>query len=576
MESQPASTPVPATKNLAARYDAVVLGGGLAGLTLALQLRQARPGTSILVLERRPFPMPAAAHKVGESTVEISAEYFTHVLGLKEHILTDELPKNGLRFFWKSDPKATMETGLELGWATVPPAPSYQLDRGVFENYLAEKVVEHGITLLDGARVTAVKLGEGSADHEVTVGLGAGGKDLTTVRARWVLDASGRRAMLRHQLDLTREVAHDPNAAWFRVDTVVDVETFSEDPEWTSRMSTGDPRYLSTNHIMGRGYWVWLIPLSSGSTSIGIVTDPSHHSLDQFPTFDKSMEWLDVHEPLVANAVRDAISGGATLQDYKVLKHFSHGSKQVFSANRWACTGDAGLFLDPFYSPGSDFVAISNTYITELVHRQLDGHGIRIAAKLYEMVYQTLFSTGLNIYQGQYPLFGNAKVMPVKVLWDICYYWSLAGPLYFAGKLTSIPTLAAARRTLDKAVELNSTMQAFFRSWDDVDKGEVRPGFIDPSKVETAWELISHLTEQPPSGVAKLLRGHLGLLHEMAAEIVGVARTDHPELARPKPVQEWDGKVVHLGLVYEAVGAGSMYRDKKTSAATEAAGRLAA
>jgi NADPH-dependent 2,4-dienoyl-CoA reductase/sulfur reductase-like enzyme len=62
MPSQSASTPVPVTRTLAARYDAVVLGGGLAGLTLALQLRQARPNTSILVLERRSFPMPEAAH----------------------------------------------------------------------------------------------------------------------------------------------------------------------------------------------------------------------------------------------------------------------------------------------------------------------------------------------------------------------------------------------------------------------------------------------------------------------------------------------------------------------------------
>lgn len=576
MQHQPLPTPAPAAKTLAQRYDAVVIGGGLAGLTLALQLRQARPSTRILVLERQSFPVPEAAHKVGESTVEISADYFTNVLGLKEHILEHQLPKNGLRFFWQSDPKASMETGLELGWGTVPPVPSYQLDRGVFENYLAVQAVEHGITLVDGARVTEVTLGEGAADHEVTVRVGSAANDPTKVRTRWVLDASGRRAILRHQLGLDREVAHDPNAAWFRVDTLVDVETFSDDPEWHARMADGDPRYLSTNHIMGRGYWVWLIPLSSGSTSIGIVTDPAHQSFDQFGTFDKAMDWLDVNQPLVANAVRGALAGGATVQDYKVLKHFSHGSKQVFSADRWACTGDAGLFLDPFYSPGSDFVGISNTYITELVRKQLDGHGIRIATKLFETVYQTLFSTGLSIYQDQYPVFGNAKVMPVKILWDICYYWSLGGPLYFAGKLTSIPTLIAARRTLDKAVALNAAMQAFFRSWDAVDRGAERSDFIDPSKVKTAADLLDHLTEQPPSGVAKLLRGNLGPLHEMAAEIVGVARTDHPELARPKPVRAWDGRVIHLGHVFDAVGAGHVGAERKDPASAETVGRLVA
>ena len=34
--------------------------------------------------------------------------------------------------------------------------------------------------------------------------------------------------------------------------------------------------------------------------------------------------------------------------------------------------GEAGAFLDPFYSPGSDFIAISNTLSTDLITRFLD------------------------------------------------------------------------------------------------------------------------------------------------------------------------------------------------------------
>ena len=57
------------------------------------------------------------------------------------------------------------------------------------------------------------------------------------------------------------------------------------------------------------------------------------------------------------------------LQDFLFFRHFSYGCKQVFSGDRWALTGEAGLFLDPFYSPGTDFIAIANTYICELVGR---------------------------------------------------------------------------------------------------------------------------------------------------------------------------------------------------------------
>ena len=66
--------------------DLTILGGGLAGLSLALQVRQQLPDAKITVLEKRQHPVPEAAHKVGESTVEVAAHYFGKVLGLKQHI----------------------------------------------------------------------------------------------------------------------------------------------------------------------------------------------------------------------------------------------------------------------------------------------------------------------------------------------------------------------------------------------------------------------------------------------------------------------------------------------------------
>src|ERR1700755_1084637 len=57
----------------AATFDVIVLGGGLAGQTLARQIQRQRPSARILITELRPRPAKEAAHKVGESTVEIGA-----------------------------------------------------------------------------------------------------------------------------------------------------------------------------------------------------------------------------------------------------------------------------------------------------------------------------------------------------------------------------------------------------------------------------------------------------------------------------------------------------------------------
>ncbi|HYK25550.1 MAG TPA: NAD(P)/FAD-dependent oxidoreductase, partial [Steroidobacteraceae bacterium] len=375
--------------NMVERTDVLVVGGGLAGLTLALQLKQRLPTLDVVVLERRKHPVPAAAHKVGESSVEIGAHYFDTILGLGDHLRSRQLKKFGFRFFF-SDRRRDVDQVVEVGPARYFTTPTYQIDRGIFENFLGGQALAAGAKFVDGAVVRGFTLGdEACAGHEVIYEHGGVERRIS---ARWLVDASGRAGLLKRHLGLAEPNAHDANGVWFRIGARIDVDDWSDDAGWLARCDPRE-RWLSTNHLVGEGYWVWLIPLASGSHSVGIVADARLHPLAEMNSFERAMHWLHRHQPRLAESL-EARRG--QLQDFAFLRDFSYGCKQVFSGARWALTGEAGVFLDPFYSPGSDFIAIANTYITELISKDLEGARVARYAKVYEQIYFDFYRTMLS------------------------------------------------------------------------------------------------------------------------------------------------------------------------------------
>ncbi len=68
--------------------------------------------------------MPEATHKVGESTVEIAGHYLRQVLGLEQHLRSQQLNKYGLRVFFSKDGNDDITRRVELGHSVRPRAPS--------------------------------------------------------------------------------------------------------------------------------------------------------------------------------------------------------------------------------------------------------------------------------------------------------------------------------------------------------------------------------------------------------------------------------------------------------------------
>lgn len=505
--------------------DVVILGGGLAGLSLAIQLKQRDPDIAVTVLERRAHPVREAAFKVGESTVEIGAHYFSEVLGFREHLETEQIRKFGFRFFF-SEGRNDIDRCTELGVSQLLPAPSWQLDRGRFENFLGEQARALGVDFRDSAVVRNIGLDENDQPHAVTFEHAG---ERQALSARWVVDATGRAGLIKRKRDLAKTNDHDANAVWWRVDGFVDPNQWSDDPAWLQRCTPAD-RWRSTNHMCGPGYWFWLIPLSSGAHSLGIVCDAKMHPLETMNTHEKAMAWLHEHQPQVARSLEKPEH---TLQDFLFLRHFSYDCKQVFSGDRWALTGEAGLFLDPFYSPGSDFIAMSNTFICDLIDKDRAGKSFAPYAEIYQQLYFSFYENTLTLYQDQYPLFGDAQVMPVKVIWDYTYYWALLAPLFFGKRLTDIALLGKLRPQFMRGSDLNLGMQALLREWGQRNTAPLTPDdrFLNQHGIDWFHEMNRALQDElDDEAFTARIQDNVTRMEWLAREILGRARAEHTDI----------------------------------------------
>jgi len=431
--------------------DVAILGGGIAGALLARQLRRRLPELHVALLEQGEEPAP----KVGESTVEIASHYLVRRQGLSKYLYERQLPKNGIRYFFDSAERdLPLPEMSELGTINLPFHPAFQLDRATLETDLLEMCRAEGVEVRLGAKVSGLSLGEGGAPHEVRVEGADGGERLS---ARWVADATGRRGLLAHMLRLRRdEPEHQIGSVWGRFEGVVDVDDLGDDAFHGRVRHTA--RGLSTLHFHYSGYWIWMIRLRGGLTSVGVVGHPTRERGLRTPEGFRA--FLDEH-----GAVRELMADAKAV-DHGSMARIAFGTERFLHPDRWGLVGEAASAADPLYSPGLDFAALECDFLTDAIVRDTAGEPAADLAErvgLYDGFLDFRHQAVMRLYRGLYGIFGSYELMRLKWDFDIASYHNLWVAPYMTDRHLDVPFLRRQLRLRKVVLGAMDNFAALFR-----------------------------------------------------------------------------------------------------------------
>ena len=304
-------------------YDAAIIGGGPAGSTAAVLL--AMKGRRVVVFEKEKFPR----FHIGESLLPHSLRAFDR-LGVRETMNARYLPKFGGEIATACGSRALsflFENGFR---STVQSA--YQVERADFDKMLLDHAAKTGAEVCEETSVEQLEFDADGVTLEVRDAAGT-----RKVRASYLLDCSGRNAVVGQKFDLRAKYAH--------------LQKFSVFAHYEHVQRDEGREGTLTRLVRARNHWFWLIPLDETRTSIGVVMDSADFKAMR-KTPEETLAWAIEDSALMRERMRDArlVSPVRSAGDYSYRN-------TRFTGDRWMLAGDAAGFIDPIFSTGV-FIAI--------------------------------------------------------------------------------------------------------------------------------------------------------------------------------------------------------------------------
>jgi flavin-dependent dehydrogenase len=304
--------------------DVIVIGGGPAGATAAAAL--SRAGRTVVLLERDQFPR----FHIGESLLA-SVNDVLETIGAMDLVRAAGFPRKwGATFI---TPDGGVERFADFATSSEVPAPqTWQVPRERFDELLLRHAGACGADVRERHRVLAVAFDAEGVTVSVRAGDGPGSQQ--SLRARVLIDASGRASLLSRQFNLRID---EPGLA--------NIAVFAH----YAGVPRGDGRRAGDIRVVARadGGWFWLIPISDELMSVGAVLPQRVFAVQPRLEDGDLLQRLIGDTPAVARLMGNA----ERRWPVRVERDFSYGSTR-YAGDRWITVGDAGSFLDPVFSSG--------------------------------------------------------------------------------------------------------------------------------------------------------------------------------------------------------------------------------
>lgn len=377
-----ATTPLMVSANVTAAVkeaDVVVIGAGPIGTVYASWLKQQRPQTRILILERS----AELGHKIGESTLSGFCKALRSVGIRPEMMRTLFYPKNGLAFLHLTESVREMTEAPEYILETFD--QTFQVERRVLDSLLIANAQRLGVQIIQGAKVDLDQSQLSGKGNLLTYTVGS---QTHQVRSALVVDASGPASSISTKLGLRTDegIPFQTSSTWTYYSGIRPLASYAGWPR-----KSQFPRDQYTVHLAFREGWLWYIPIVSWQTAPTINLNralehllrsgraaPSRQELSAeygCPTSDIVSIGISLRsdrDPYLKDdpratfdfyskkypAIAQILLGGKVLEDYYgndktyMFRLTYRSYTRRAAGDGWLLIGDAAFFVDPLISPG--------------------------------------------------------------------------------------------------------------------------------------------------------------------------------------------------------------------------------